>query len=93
MIVILDGAFGVGKTTAAKGLLARIPDRMLYDPEDVGQMLRTIDACNRPAEANPPELGVPPNRALCRCAPRLYIIAADTRLHSDPALNTKGLLL
>ena len=75
MIVILDGAFGVGKTTAAKGLLARIPDSMLYDPEDVGQMLRTIDACNRPAEANPPELGVPPNRALCRCAPRLYIIA------------------
>ena len=53
MIVMINGAFGVGKTTAAKGLLAPIPDSMLYDPEDVGQMLRTIDTCNRPAEANP----------------------------------------
>ena len=53
MIVMINGAFGVGKTTVAKGLLAGIPDSMLYDPEDVGQMLRTIDTCNRPAEANP----------------------------------------
>jgi len=53
MIVMINGAFGVCKTTGAKGLLAPIPDRMLYDPEDVGQILRTIDTCNRPAEAYP----------------------------------------
>ena len=41
-IVMINGAFGVGKTTVANGLLAQIPDSMLYDLEEVGQMLRKI---------------------------------------------------
>ena len=52
---MINGAFGVGKTTAAEGLLARIADSMLFDPEEVGQMLRKIDLCNRPADAAPPD--------------------------------------
>jgi hypothetical protein len=49
-IVMINGAFGVGKTTVANGLLAQIPDSMLYDPEEVGQMLRKIGAGIRSAD-------------------------------------------
>ncbi|NKB72811.1 MAG: AAA family ATPase [Candidatus Latescibacteria bacterium] len=41
-IVMINGAFGVGKTTLADGLAARIPNSLIYDPEEVGQMLRKI---------------------------------------------------
>ena len=49
-IVMINGAFGVGKTTVANGLLAQIPDSMLYDPEEVGQMLRKIGGGIRSAD-------------------------------------------
>lgn len=39
MIVMLNGAFGVGKTTLANALLAERPECMLFDPEEVGAML------------------------------------------------------
>lgn len=39
MIVMLNGAFGVGKTTLASELLTRHRDWMLFDPEEVGFML------------------------------------------------------
>lgn len=36
---MLNGAFGVGKTTLAQALLTRRPEWMLFDPEEVGAML------------------------------------------------------
>ena len=42
MIVMINGAFGVGKTSAAEGLVKKIPNSIIYDPEEVGFMLRNI---------------------------------------------------
>lgn len=42
MIIMINGAFGVGKTTIAEKLLGTIANSMLYDPEEVGFMLRNI---------------------------------------------------
>lgn len=42
MIVMINGAFGAGKTTIAEMLLPLIPNSMIYDPEEVGYMLRKI---------------------------------------------------
>lgn len=42
MIIMLNGAFGAGKTTVAEGLLEKIDDSMLFDPEIVGYMLRSM---------------------------------------------------
>lgn len=39
MIVWLNGAFGAGKTTLAAELHRRLPDAVVYNPEDVGLML------------------------------------------------------
>ncbi|MFS0701757.1 AAA family ATPase [Cellulomonas sp. 179-A 4D5 NHS] len=39
MIVWLNGAFGSGKTTLAEELRGRLPDALVYDPEDVGLLL------------------------------------------------------
>ena len=40
MIIMINGPFGVGKTTIAEALCSTIPDTMLYDPEIVGTALR-----------------------------------------------------
>lgn len=40
MIVWINGGFGAGKTTLAAELHRRLPDAIVYDPEDVGAMLR-----------------------------------------------------
>lgn len=42
MIVIVNGAFGTGKTSVALNLTKSIPDSMLYDPEEIGFMLRKL---------------------------------------------------
>jgi len=42
MIVMINGAFGVGKTTISNELLKVIENSMLYDPEEVGYMLRSV---------------------------------------------------
>lgn len=42
MIIFLNGSFGVGKTTAAELLVSRLPNSLLYDPEEVGYFLRKI---------------------------------------------------
>src|SRR5262245_5312498 len=42
MIIFINGAFGVGKTTVANLLVQRLPNALLYDPEEVGFMLRAI---------------------------------------------------
>ena len=39
MIIMVNGAFGVGKTTTTELLAARLPNSMIYDPEEVGYML------------------------------------------------------
>ncbi|MFG1938178.1 AAA family ATPase [Micromonospora tulbaghiae] len=39
MIVWINGAFGVGKTTTARLLTSALPDARLFDPEFLGSML------------------------------------------------------
>jgi hypothetical protein len=39
VIIWLNGGFGAGKTTLASELHRRLPDAVVYDPEDVGIML------------------------------------------------------
>jgi thymidylate kinase len=40
MIILLNGAFGIGKTTVARSLVARLPRATLFDPELVGMALQ-----------------------------------------------------
>jgi deoxyadenosine/deoxycytidine kinase len=42
MIIMINGAFGVGKTSVAMGLVQHVNNSMIYDPEEVGFMLRNI---------------------------------------------------
>jgi gluconate kinase len=39
VIIWINGGFGAGKTTLAEELHRRLPDALVYDPEDVGLML------------------------------------------------------
>jgi predicted kinase len=39
VIIWLNGGFGAGKTTLAEELHRRVPDAVVYNPEDVGLML------------------------------------------------------
>ena len=39
MIIWINGGFGAGKTTLAEELHRRLPEAVVYDPEDVGLML------------------------------------------------------
>ncbi|WP_261131399.1 AAA family ATPase [Bacillus sp. Marseille-Q3570] len=42
MIILINGAFGVGKTTVAEKLTSKLENSMIFDPEEVGYMLRNI---------------------------------------------------
>ena len=42
MILLLNGAFGIGKTSVARALTHRIPDSRLYDPEIIGIGLQRL---------------------------------------------------
>ncbi|MDP9870000.1 MULTISPECIES: AAA family ATPase [Streptosporangium] len=42
MIIWLNGTFGAGKTTTAKELVRLIPKARIFDPEEVGFMLRHV---------------------------------------------------
>ena len=42
MIVFVNGAFGIGKTTVARELVARVPRAVLFDPEIAGIVLQRI---------------------------------------------------
>lgn len=42
MIVLLNGAFGIGKTSVARVLVARLPRAVLYDPEIAGIALQRV---------------------------------------------------
>ena len=42
MILLLNGAFGVGKTSVARSLVARLPRTILFDPEIIGIPLQRL---------------------------------------------------
>lgn len=42
MIIMINGAFGAGKTTTAQILQKYIPNSMIFDPEMIGYLLREI---------------------------------------------------
>lgn len=42
MILFLNGAFGIGKTTVARALVERLPRAVLFDPEPLGIVLQRI---------------------------------------------------
>ena len=42
MILLLNGAFGIGKTTVARILVERLPRAVLYDPELIGIALQRM---------------------------------------------------
>ena len=42
MIIMINGPFGIGKTTVATILQSKLKNSMIYDPEEVGFMLRNI---------------------------------------------------
>ena len=44
MIIMINGAFGAGKTTVATLLNEQLPNSMIYDPEEVGFLLRNVTA-------------------------------------------------
>lgn len=42
MIIMINGAFGVGKTTISTELVKVVENSMLYHPEEAGYMLRNM---------------------------------------------------
>ncbi len=42
MVILINGAFGVGKTTIARQLVSRIPESILFNPEIIGFVLRRL---------------------------------------------------
>ncbi|MBN9331925.1 AAA family ATPase [Devosia sp.] len=44
MFVLLNGSFGIGKTTTARRLVEALPDTAISDPEHVGFVLRRLPA-------------------------------------------------
>lgn len=44
MFLLLNGSFGIGKTTAAEGLARQLPGAAISDPEAVGYLLRRLPA-------------------------------------------------
>jgi predicted kinase len=44
VIVVLNGAFGIGKTTVARLLVRALPGAALFDPEPIGLVLRRLSS-------------------------------------------------
>jgi chloramphenicol 3-O-phosphotransferase len=44
VIVLVNGAFGIGKTTVARRLRHRVPGSTLFDPERIGIVLQRLPA-------------------------------------------------
>ena len=42
LVVWINGAFGVGKTAVAEELVRLLPDAVLFDPEELGVVLRAV---------------------------------------------------
>ncbi|MGI5197849.1 AAA family ATPase [Streptomyces sp. CA-288835] len=58
MIIWLNGAFGVGKTTTARELTTILPDSRLFDAEQVGYMLWHVLGKPREFQDLPPWRGL-----------------------------------
>ena len=69
MIVHLNGAFGVGKTTVARLLVRRLPHACLYDPEHVGTLVRSLGRSHEDYRDDP--------------VWRRLVVAVAGALHSD----------
>lgn len=50
MVIFLNGSFGVGKTTAARLLVQRLPRSIVYDPEPVGVVLQRLGRAFEPID-------------------------------------------
>jgi deoxyadenosine/deoxycytidine kinase len=42
IFVLINGPFGIGKTTSARLVVERFPNSMLFDPEEIGAFLRRL---------------------------------------------------
>lgn len=42
MFVLLNGSFGIGKTTTSKALVTALPNATIFDPEDVGYVVHRL---------------------------------------------------
>jgi hypothetical protein len=42
LILLLNGAFGIGKSTVARAFLAQVPNGILFDPEIIGIALQQL---------------------------------------------------
>jgi thymidylate kinase len=42
MFVLVNGSFGIGKTTTSKALVKALPNATIFDPEDVGYVLHRL---------------------------------------------------
>jgi shikimate kinase len=54
MILWLNGTFGAGKTTTATEIAAQLPGATLFDPEDIGFVLRALPAPTEDFQDLPP---------------------------------------
>ncbi len=55
MFILLNGSFGIGKTTVANLLAHSIPNAVIYDPERVGFVLRRLPAWMLGLAEQPPD--------------------------------------
>jgi len=44
MFVLLNGSFGIGKTTTARLVACQMPNAAISDPEHIGYVLRRLPA-------------------------------------------------
>ena len=76
MILLINGPFGVGKTTVANALAEQLPNAMIFDPEEVGYMLRQI--------LHPPKIDTPDDFQFMKVWPTLVVeTAKQLRLTYD----------
>lgn len=47
MIIMINGAFGIGKTTVASCLASKLDNSLVFDPEEVGALVRRITSTVR----------------------------------------------
>jgi chloramphenicol 3-O-phosphotransferase len=50
MILLLNGSFGIGKTTVARAIVSRLSRSVLFDPELIGMTLQRIPRLRGPVE-------------------------------------------
>src|SRR5260370_21011188 len=93
VIIWINGAFGAGKTALAEELRRRLPDAVLYDPEDVGLMLRKWIRPNGDFQHLPSwrELGVATALSLRRHHAETLIVPMSLIPDAHPGESIRGL--